>query len=46
VTCMYLLMDIGHAEVNSMRLYHEIHGDGDPLVLLPGGLQTIDEMSR
>ena len=27
-----------------MQLYHEIHGAGDPLVLLPGGLQTIDEM--
>jgi pimeloyl-ACP methyl ester carboxylesterase len=27
-----------------MRLYHEINGEGDPLVLLPGGLQTIDDM--
>ena len=28
-----------------MRLYHEVYGTGDPLVLLPGGLMTIPEMS-
>jgi pimeloyl-ACP methyl ester carboxylesterase len=35
----------GHADVNGIRLYHEIYGQGDPLVLLHGGLMTIGEMS-
>jgi len=35
----------GFADVNGIRLYHEIYGDGDPLVLLHGGLMTIDDMS-
>jgi len=35
----------GYANVNGIRLYHEIYGAGDPLVLLPGGLMTIPEMS-
>jgi pimeloyl-ACP methyl ester carboxylesterase len=34
----------GYAEVNGIRLYHEIHGDGDPLVLIHGGLTTIGQM--
>jgi pimeloyl-ACP methyl ester carboxylesterase len=32
------------ADINGLRLYHEIHGAGRPLVLLHGGLQTIDLM--
>jgi pimeloyl-ACP methyl ester carboxylesterase len=32
------------ADINGLRLYHEIHGRGRPLVLLHGGLQTIDLM--
>src|SRR5579885_3251219 len=28
----------GYAPVNGLRLYYEIHGEGDPLVLLHGGL--------
>jgi pimeloyl-ACP methyl ester carboxylesterase len=36
----------GYAELNGIRLYHEIYGQGDPLVLLPGGLMTIGEMSK
>jgi pimeloyl-ACP methyl ester carboxylesterase len=28
-----------------MKLYHEMHGEGDPLVLLHGGLMTIGEMA-
>jgi pimeloyl-ACP methyl ester carboxylesterase len=35
----------GHADVNGIRLYHEIYGQGEPLVLLHGGLMTIGEMS-
>lgn len=36
----------GYAAVNGIRLYHEIHGHGDPLVLIHGGLTTIGEMRR
>ncbi len=34
----------GYADVNGIKLYHEIYGEGDPLVLIHGGLTTIDEM--
>lgn len=30
-----------YAEVNGIKLYYEIHGDGEPLVLLHGGGSTI-----
>ncbi|KOT89913.1 hypothetical protein ADK86_27535 [Streptomyces sp. NRRL F-5755] len=32
----------GYAQVNGLNLYYEIHGTGQPLVLLHGGLLTID----
>jgi len=32
----------GYADVNGLRMYYEIHGSGRPLVLLHGGLATID----
>ncbi len=35
----------GYADVNGINLYHEVYGEGEPLVLLPGGLMTIGEMS-
>jgi len=35
----------GYAEVNGIRLYHEVYGSGEPLVLIHGGLMTIPEMS-
>lgn len=35
----------GYAEVNGIKLYHEVYGEGEPLVLLPGGLMTIGEMA-
>ena len=34
----------GYAEVNGIKLYHEIYGSGEPLVLIHGGLTTIGEM--
>ncbi|HET8625981.1 MAG TPA: alpha/beta hydrolase [Thermomicrobiales bacterium] len=37
-------LSAGYAEVNGITLYHEIHGRGEPLVLLHGGLTTIGEM--
>lgn len=37
-------LETGHAPVNGIRIYHEIHGraDGVPLVLLHGGGSTIE----
>ena len=32
----------GYADVNGLRLYHEVAGEGFPLVLLHGGMLTID----
>jgi pimeloyl-ACP methyl ester carboxylesterase len=32
------------ADIDGLRLYYEIHGSGRPLVLLHGGLLTIDFM--
>ena len=32
----------GYAPVNGLQMYYEIHGTGHPLVLLHGGLETID----
>ena len=32
------------ADINGLRLYYEIHGRGRPVVLLHGGLLTIDFM--
>ncbi|MBN9494485.1 alpha/beta fold hydrolase [bacterium] len=34
----------GFAELNGITLYHEIYGDGAPLVLIHGGLTTIGEL--
>jgi len=31
-----------YAAVNGLNLYYEVHGTGHPLVLIHGGLQTID----
>jgi pimeloyl-ACP methyl ester carboxylesterase len=30
-------MTSGYADVNGISLYHEIYGDGEPLVLIHGG---------
>ena len=34
----------GYAEVNGINRYHEVYGQGEPLVLIHGGLTTIGEM--
>ncbi|MCU1504567.1 MAG: mhpC, partial [Ilumatobacteraceae bacterium] len=31
-----------YADVNGLRMYYEIHGEGEPLLLLHGGMLTID----
>jgi pimeloyl-ACP methyl ester carboxylesterase len=36
----------GYADVNGIRLYYEIYGHGEPLVLIHGGLTTISQMQR
>lgn len=36
------MSDNGYADVNGLHLYYEIHGTGSPLVLLHGGMMTID----
>ena len=38
------LMTSGYADVNGIKIYHEIYGQGEPLVLIHGGLTTISEM--
>ncbi len=35
----------GYAHVNGIELYHEIYGQGGPLVLVHGGLTTIGEQT-
>lgn len=35
-----------YAEVNGLKLYYEVHGRGEPLVLLHGGLGMIEMMSE
>jgi pimeloyl-ACP methyl ester carboxylesterase len=37
-------MSSGYADVNGIKLYHEIYGHGEPLVLIHGGLTTIGEI--
>src|SRR5512138_3309038 len=32
----------GYAPINGLRMYHEIHGEGQPLVLLHGAYMTIE----
>jgi pimeloyl-ACP methyl ester carboxylesterase len=33
-----------YAAVNGLDLYYEIHGSGDPLIVLPGGFMTVEAM--
>ena len=36
----------GYAPVNGLNIYYEIHGSGEPLVLLPGGFMTVEAMGE
>jgi pimeloyl-ACP methyl ester carboxylesterase len=36
----------GYAPVNGLRLYYETHGTGQPLVLVHGGLGTVDMFAQ
>jgi pimeloyl-ACP methyl ester carboxylesterase len=36
----------GYAPVNGFDLYYEVHGTGEPLVVVPGGLMTIAMMGE
>jgi pimeloyl-ACP methyl ester carboxylesterase len=33
---------VGYADINGLRMYYEVHGDGEPLLLLHGGTVTIE----
>lgn len=35
-----------YASINGLDIYYEIHGSGQPLVLLPGGYMTIEAMGE
>jgi pimeloyl-ACP methyl ester carboxylesterase len=39
-------LSCGYAAANGVKLYHEIYGDGEPLVLIHGGLTTIGQMQK
>ncbi|HEU5441263.1 MAG TPA: alpha/beta hydrolase, partial [Ktedonobacterales bacterium] len=32
----------GYATVNGLDIYYEIHGSGEPLIVLPGGFMTVE----
>src|SRR5260370_42656266 len=36
----------GYASVNGLNLYYEIHGSGEPLIVLPGGFMTVEAMGE
>lgn len=36
----------GYAFVNGLNLYYEIHGSGEPLILLPGSFWTVEAMGE
>jgi pimeloyl-ACP methyl ester carboxylesterase len=38
------MAETGYAQIDDLRMYYEIHGDGPPLILLHGAYMTIDMM--
>src|SRR5690349_18745868 len=34
----------GYALVNGLNIYYEIHGSGEPLLVLPGAFMTVEAM--
>jgi pimeloyl-ACP methyl ester carboxylesterase len=36
----------GYASINGLDLYYEMHGSGEPLVVLPGGFMTVEAMGE
>src|SRR5690348_5077600 len=36
----------GYTSVNGLKLYYEIHGNGAPLIILPGGFMTVEAMGE
>jgi pimeloyl-ACP methyl ester carboxylesterase len=41
-TAQSALVDKGYAPVNGLQMYYEIHGQGEPLVILHGAYMTIE----
>src|SRR5262245_23143464 len=35
---------MAYASVNGLDLYYEIHGSGEPLIVLPGAFMTVEAM--
>jgi pimeloyl-ACP methyl ester carboxylesterase len=38
------MAETGYAQIDDLRMYYEIHGDGPPLILLHGAYMTVDMM--
>src|SRR5262245_51397556 len=36
--------DTGYASLNGLELYYEVHGAGEPLIVLPGAYMTVELM--
>jgi pimeloyl-ACP methyl ester carboxylesterase len=36
----------GYAPVNGLEMYYEVHGEGEPLVVLHGAYMTVDAMGE
>ena len=37
-------IETGYAPVNGLRMYYEVYGNGQPLILLHGAYMTIDTL--